>query len=203
MGKQSKKNPPKQDELDFFIVDTFSYEVEMVRETHKLLCQADLLSTAFPDNKQIVRTLTNALIESFCVHARNIIVFLRRREKNMDFLPKYFTKSYNPPDKDFINASLLSALNDQITHLSVKRTNNNTKIGHADREVIVAAIEDEIERFHDSLTKHFGDKWVIGPRYEKYIPNVMDLGVVMANATGIFTGQMLSIPAIQGPRRSD
>jgi hypothetical protein len=63
--KGSKMAKPNKDKLKEFFVEHLPYEIDMLRDAYVLL-ETGLLG----------RVLENLLIESFCVHARNLIEYL-------------------------------------------------------------------------------------------------------------------------------
>jgi hypothetical protein len=80
----------------------------------------------------------------------------------------WFTTSvYTPTPATFLNLSLVEKLNAHIAHMSAKRTNISTekKITAADRDVIVNAVEGEIERFRQHLSAQFRQKCTLAGRY--------------------------------------
>src|SRR5215472_1081532 len=89
----------------------FVYEVKMIWETYARFLRRD-----FVTKETVIR---NALIESFCVHARNLIEFLRGKHRRKYTRPSYRPFCDVPTEK--INA-INDRLNDQISHLRFGRT---------------------------------------------------------------------------------
>src|SRR5262245_16629784 len=89
------------------------YEGWMLIETRRRL-----LGATDEMVRNVVRTDTvvrNALIESFCVHARNLIRFFRDRDDAK--ASKFTDVAYTPFANGAIASDLVSKLNDQIMHL--------------------------------------------------------------------------------------
>jgi len=132
---------PKTPELEEFFGEHLPYEINMFRASY-LLLGTGLLGAV----------LNNALIESFCVHARNLIEFFKTKD-SCDFDPRAFTVQAYALNKRFIGDSILPKITNQISHLTVNRTSDNSKkIGSADRKAIAESVEREIARFKSNLT---------------------------------------------------
>jgi hypothetical protein len=146
--------------LDEFLDEHLPYEVQMLRHTYHLLATGIAVS---PAEAQVV--VEYALIESFCVHARNLIEFFRHK-KPCDFDLRWFAKDgYRVADKDFIGASVQKKLDEQMSHLTKGRTKvEKEKIDRAARKEIYDALEDEIDRLRSSLRPDSASKWKVAAR---------------------------------------
>ena len=104
--------------------------------------------------------INNALIESFSVHARNLIDFYRGKQ---DFLASEFTNEPYKPEYVSANTGkvgnkLYAKLNEQIVHISKKRTIiYSEKIGPSDRILIVDALAQEWVHFRSKLKNQYKD----------------------------------------------
>jgi hypothetical protein len=142
LSSQMAKRKPDENVLKECRDVHFPYELWMLEETYERLKGL---------GSGVCR---NILIESFCIHARNLIEFYRGSEKNDYMKAKFFTKDgiYKPkhvgdPDGE-IGRELYGKLNQQIAHLTKDRTSDpGKKIGHAAREAIFEAIQKETALF--------------------------------------------------------
>ena len=109
------------------------YEVWMLRETHKRFSLDDVV-------------LNNALIESFCLHARNLIEFLDKKSQN------YTTKNYRPFNhvKNRKEITTINRrINVQISHVIYegRTVKESEKINVDERAKILAILNEEISQF--------------------------------------------------------
>jgi hypothetical protein len=101
----------------------------------------------------------NAIIESFHIHARNLIEFVKNKT-SCDFDTRLFTELPYEPNGNFINLGLEKSINQQISHLTTGRKSVETlKLGPPQWAQIGKAIEAEIERFEKALKPEFRAKW--------------------------------------------
>jgi hypothetical protein len=115
--------------------DALPYELNMLEQTF-LALQAVQPSV-----------LGNALIESFCLHARQLIDFF---ENEQGVTAEQFTVSdtYVAKETPGIPKGLRTKLNTQIAHLTAKRTSNEAdKIGPADRQLLLQKLIPESQLF--------------------------------------------------------
>lgn len=119
------------------------YELWMLRETY-----ARLKSPPADD------VLRNALIEAFCIHARQLLEFFENKQA---LHAKVFTGGiYEAAHLSGLTNSDRDKLNTQIAHLTAKRTTDPTeKIGHSMREHYLMALEREAQNFEGKLTSEF------------------------------------------------
>lgn len=140
--------------LDEFFTEHLPYEIGMMR--------ASILALA---TRQLDGFETNAFIETFCLHARNLIEFFKRKE-SCDFDPRDFTVAGFKLHKRFIGDGALQRINRQISHLTKGRTADRAqKINGNERVEMLQAIEKEIDRFLQHLTPERRAMWeaVVGP----------------------------------------
>lgn len=151
------------------------YEVEMMREAFRRL------AVGAPD--QFTR---NIHIEAFHLHARNLIEFFKNKDP-CDIDPRRFTETGYQPDGNFINASLEAKINQQISHLTAKRTDNPAdQLGPNEFAAIAAAIEKQIARFESSLTHTHKALWEAGLRTMRFVPTLY-VSESVASATNHIT----------------
>jgi hypothetical protein len=134
---------PKEQKLkEIMSNDQFGYEVWMLTETYRRLATQRL--------EDQDRVLANAMIESFCIHARILIDFFYGRG---GVKAKEVTlKTYHPFQSGKISKALTEKLNTQIAHLTLKRTSvGSEKIGPADRTELFDAIMAELQIFKKHL----------------------------------------------------
>lgn len=118
------------------------YEFEMLQGTYSMLAKGG--------HDTII---ANALIESFCIHARQLIEFFNNKQgcKAKEFTGGTYTATHvgsfgNDADK----------LNTQIAHLTRARTDDLTKkIGPAERRKWLTALEQEAQNFTARLAPAF------------------------------------------------
>jgi len=131
-----------------FFDEHLHYEISMLRATYAYMCVG-----SFGD------ILNNALIESFCTHARNLIEFFRYKDP-CDYHPVEFVTDKFRKNTQFIDDSLFTTINEQISHISYYRTADpSKKIDGTFRAKVIAALEAEIGRFNKHLTDHFRARW--------------------------------------------
>jgi hypothetical protein len=130
------------------------YEIDMLRVTYLMLSTpgADLWLTKW---------IQNAVIESFCVHARNLIEFYKATNLPTEetVAAQHFTKDYRAFPLG-VPGQIIGKMNAQITHLSYNREDDPArKIGHEDRKLIMNLLEREMERFASHLREPYKSKW--------------------------------------------
>jgi hypothetical protein len=128
--------------LDEFFKVHFPYEIWMIRRS------IEALST----RQQLSEFEKNALIETFCLHARNLIEFFRKKD-GCEFDPRDFTTADFKLKTAFIGNGPLQWINRQVSHLTKGRTDDPAgKINTVEMADMYRAIEAEIERFLRHLT---------------------------------------------------
>jgi hypothetical protein len=121
------------------------YEIDMLRETLARL----------PSSTD--RVITNALIESYCVHARSLIEFFRKRRSRaaQDYVRpalayKPFTGTQGRVD------DLWLKLNNQISHLMDGRTDDDSKkLGDGERRELYELIRGALAHFKANLRPEY------------------------------------------------
>lgn len=98
----------------------------------------------------------NALIESFAVHARNLMDFFLSTPKGDDAVAAHFTATgtFAATATCAIPKDLRTRLNKQIAHLTYSRT-NAVKIGAADRQALLQALESDHAAFKQAVAPPF------------------------------------------------
>jgi hypothetical protein len=119
------------------------YELWMLRETYVKLNSppADVV-------------LRNALIESFCIHARQLLEFFDNKQGKH---AKDFTGgNYAAAHLSGLTKSERDKLNTQVAHVTAMRTIDSAeKIGHALRAKFLTALEREAQHFEGKLDSEF------------------------------------------------
>ncbi|WP_282949535.1 MULTISPECIES: hypothetical protein [unclassified Sphingopyxis] len=134
---------PKQATNEEILGEHLPYELWMLRET-----DARLKS---PPEDYVLR---NALIEAFCIHARQLLEFFDNKQGKH---AKDFTGgNYAAAHLSGLTRSERDKLNTQIAHVTAKRTINPAeKIGHALRAKLLTALEREAQHFEGELASEF------------------------------------------------
>lgn len=142
----TNKKPAPHLKEEFF-THHLPHELEMLRATY------ELARAARPAAEH------EALVESFLLHARNLIEFFQDRP-TCDFDPRMFTTGSYQLNKEFVASGVLPRINRQIGHLSVKRTIEEAdRLGPRDWALILRALEEEIARFNKALRREYAEKW--------------------------------------------
>lgn len=142
----TNKKPAPHLKEEFF-THHLPHEIEMLRATY------ELARAARPPAEH------EALVESFLLHARNLIEFFQDRP-TCDFDPRMFTAGSYQLNRDFVAEGVLPRINRQVGHLTVKRTTQEAdRPGPRDWALILRALEEEIARFTKALRKDYAEKW--------------------------------------------
>jgi len=127
------------------------YEVGMMRALHKKLGKGS--------PTQLDR---NADIESFHIHARNLVEFFTD-DIQCAIDPRAFTEQRYQINGQFIPRNLETKISQQIVHLTHERTDVTAdKLSDVEREQTVKAIEKEIVRFEKDLRPEWLPTWQAG-----------------------------------------
>ncbi|MEO9634066.1 MAG: hypothetical protein ABJF89_13300 [Parasphingorhabdus sp.] len=119
------------------------YELWMLRETH------EKLGSALTD-----QVLCNALIESFCLHARLLLEFFEKKKSK--HAKDYTGGSYKAAHLGSLTKTERDKLNTQIAHITGYRTiDPSQKIGPALRLKLLTALQREAITFEQQLTADF------------------------------------------------
>lgn len=122
------------------------YEIDMLRATYTCLASESLM-LLFSD------VLKNSLIESFCIHARNLIEFFDEKsatpgQSDGRLGAKHFTTDFTAWDKGGPSNDLRNRLNKQVSHLTYDRTKSiEEKVGLKESEELMRLLGGEIDRF--------------------------------------------------------
>jgi hypothetical protein len=132
------------------IQEHLPYEIDMLRATYQLL-----VATSPP-----AEVIKNALIESFCVHARSLLDFFENRaNKSDDYAAQNFTSGFSVRINTSIDPlyTLRQKLNKQIFHLTGGRsvTGANKFDPGTDGTLVLRELEAEIGRFQTLLRSEF------------------------------------------------
>ena len=124
------------------------YELWMMRES--LAAAKRGAPTRFQQNLQV---------EGFAVHARNLIEFLKNGDA-CGFNPADFTTDAFSVNRTFIRQKLVDMINEQISHLTSDRTENqNEKFDEPQWLETASAIEKEFKRWTNNLSSRWAAKW--------------------------------------------
>jgi hypothetical protein len=100
----------------------------------------------------------NALVESFCIHARLLIDFFENRR--VDGAGTFAEPTYIAFEDGRLADSLLKKISTQVGHLSLKRTVDPSKmIDHATLEQIFLRLAAEIANFRRHLKPEYRSLW--------------------------------------------
>lgn len=124
------------------------YEIGMMRALHKRL------SAGSPSRLQ-----RNAEIESFHIHARNLMEFFTN-DKQCAIDPRTFTEETYRVQANFIPKQLENKISQQIVHLTHERTDTEKdKLSDDERDKTVEFIEKQITRFDQALKPAWRQFW--------------------------------------------
>lgn len=144
----TNKRPAPHLKEEFF-TEHLPYELTMLRATY------DLARATKPAAEH------NAMVESFLLHARNLIEFFKDRP-SCDFDPRMFTVASYQLNKDFVADALVAKINRQTAHLTAKRISQSAdELGPRDWALILRALEEETSRFVKALTSDYSAKWLL------------------------------------------
>jgi hypothetical protein len=149
------KNIPVATNSEIF-EEHLRYELNMLVGTFLLLEG----STKVTDNEGrdvAEKVITNALIESFCVHARSLNDFFSGKPQKSDARPTDYTKvTYKRPERDDGWRDLIDKVNKQIAHLTKLRTKDEAeKVGTDDRRKLVETLMTDLRNFVEDLKPEF------------------------------------------------
>ena len=136
------------------IGEHLDYEIKMLHETRKAL-RGEPVPTGI---------IANALMESFCIHARNLNEFFFENPRWPDILKAsdFATSEYNKPENPHDRRLLFDKINKQISHLTKDRTSKpHEKIGTADREEMYGWVHAFLVFFDDYVRPEFRSSWNI------------------------------------------
>jgi hypothetical protein len=139
--------PATAEQIHDILAEHLPYEVQMLNFSFEVLCWTPGILGQLP---------VNALIESFCIHARNLIDFFTEQSvspKNYAGAKHYVGASWIASgDSDYKSDSIYGKLNEQIAHLTYGRQKDlDKKIQGPDIGSLKQVLDDEAKRFVDSL----------------------------------------------------
>jgi hypothetical protein len=126
-----------------------SYEVDMLITTFARLEQGGT-------GDQI---LNNALIESFCIHARGLIDFFNGAKGSP--VQSFVDGNYVAFPRGQPRGDLIKKINTQIAHLTSDRRSRD-KIDVADRRELLVVLRAEVQNFSRHLKPEFSSGWKWG-----------------------------------------
>ena len=127
------------------------YEVGMMRALHKRLSAGSC-----------PRLCRNAEIESFHIHARNLMEFFTD-DKQCAIDPRTFTTGNYRIQGNFIPRTLENKISQQIVHLTHERTDvEMDKLSDRERDETLQHIEKQIVLFEKALTPEWKSIWQEG-----------------------------------------
>jgi len=148
MSKIRRLKAVTDETIEAFFVRHLPYEIDMMRGLYQEITSG-----------KHTRLIHNANIESFHIHARNLIEFFKNKEP-CDFDPRLFTIPAYEPNGDFISRSLEAKINRQISHLTAGRTSvPEEQLRPTEWTDIGTTIEKEIARFENALRPEYRNKW--------------------------------------------
>jgi hypothetical protein len=140
--------PETQKFAKLMLGDAIPYEVGMMRTLYKKLVKGSPCQLRH-----------NAYIESFHMHARNMIEFFKD-DKQCAIDPRTFTNKDYQVQGNFISSNLEKRISQQIVHLTHERTDDKKlKLGDQAREQTLAQLEKQIKRFESALLPQWVDVW--------------------------------------------
>jgi hypothetical protein len=183
--KPKLKNIPQQAQ-DAFVQHHLPYELWMMRE-----------SLAAARRGAPTRFMQNLQVEGFAMHARNLIEFLKNGDA-CGFNPADFTTDKFSVNRKFIRSTLVDMINEQISHLTSDRTDNQEeKFDEPEWIETAGAIEKEFVRWTGNLTSDWAEKWEKRERMDE-AARAQFLNV-QSHFSGACTAPTFSSTQITGP----
>jgi hypothetical protein len=141
--------------LDDLIREHLPYEIKMLVATYARLVNRR------PEDDQF---LTNVFVESFCLHARNLLEFFEKGGKSKGVVPQ----NYARPDYKCLHPRRHSVeINQQISHLIFggRFATSDGKIGERERLEILETVRTELAHFRQYILDPtwVTDSWEIPP----------------------------------------
>ena len=135
------------------------YELDMlIYAFDKLLLVEPLVGRSFQAGQ------VNALIEAFCLHARNLDEFFQGSGRGDTLKAATFADSdYKPCPNDKERKDLISKIRKQVSHLTEQRTSVEEKFGPADRAKLYSILISEADNFTRHLQPHLRRSWKYAP----------------------------------------
>ena len=188
--------PPKLNHTTEGLVEVIGhhipYEIRMMRQTFVML-ENGLMPLWFG------QTVVNALIESFCLHARSLIEFFSGNATPSGGMAAaiHFAKpGYEPCPEESPNRDLKGKLNAQIAHPSYSRTSNDKdKISPADRATLMNFIDAEVVRLSKEMKEIYKPHWPDDMTTQSVIAALQVNGLAPASTSS----QVVAITGPTGP----
>ncbi|WP_156139490.1 hypothetical protein [Sphingomonas sp. 35-24ZXX] len=137
-------------QLRRYLKEHYSYELQMINFSYVCLCSLDF------GRMENGKYFQNAMIESFCIHARALIDFYEAPQPRKTDLT-YFHFSIQPKfGRKVYGSSRYVKLNKQIAHLTEERIGAR-KINAADREALWKAISRKHAAFVAAIRPEYRD----------------------------------------------
>lgn len=136
------------------------YELDMLVYTFDklILVQHPIVRRSFQAGQ------VNALVEAFCIHARNLHEFFQGSRADTLKANMFADGQYKPRPNDPEPKSLISKVNKQISHLTEQRTSvAEEQIGSTDCVRLYSMLIAEADNFTRHLRPHPRPAW-------KYVP---------------------------------
>lgn len=138
------------------------YELDMLRYTHGALVQIERSLAKDPDAlSRVDRRIINALVEAFCIHARNLDEFFQGTGLTDTLSSDTFADDqYRPRLSDEERKRLKTIINRHITPLTEHRTSEpRENIGSEDRTRLYGLLVDEADHFTRHLLRELQPAW--------------------------------------------
>jgi len=132
------------------------YELDMLIGTFELLEGSAKITTQ--EGQDVTEKITtNALIESFCIHARSLDHFFSTPTRSDDATATtYTTDSYERPNRDKGWRELIHDVNKKIARLTKLRTSDEKKkVGTEERRKLVQTLVADVHEFKKHLRTEF------------------------------------------------
>jgi polyphosphate kinase len=136
------------------------YELDMLIYTYdKLLLVQPLVRRAFQAGQ------VNALVEAFCLHARNLDEFFQGSGRADTLNAKTFADSrYRPRPNDQNRKELVSKISKHVSHLTEHRTSvAEETVGTADCAKLYSVLIADAENFTRHIQPHLRPAWSYVP----------------------------------------
>ena len=139
-------------------------------ECHYKYEQDMLVATFEALEKDVCKAVKNALKESFCVHARNIIEFYKKNKNGLCYAEQSYKPFYG---KELEVKNVNRKVNNEVSHLihDERTCNDSKKLSDPDRLFLLCAISEETHVF----------KACLKPKYAAFV--IQTLPLVHGSAT--------------------
>jgi hypothetical protein len=146
MARQPSHQPSPNDLLGHHV----NYEIEQMVASLQMLGSVKV-PEGWQPQAAWQKALNNALMESFCVHARVLFEFFNKKKG-----ARQYTEAAYKPFKGVDTSTWVRMLNNQVAHLLEGRTaDDNLKIGDQHRIDMLHALSDELEVFRKVLKPEY------------------------------------------------